>query len=117
MTIRRGEIWLADLRPGRGTEPGKVRPVLVIQSQALLDADHPSTLVTPLSTQLARGIRILRVRAIAREDLREDSDVLIDQILAIDNRRFSRGPLVMLDSATMVQVDEALTRVLGLAGA
>ena len=43
--------------------------------------------------------------------------MLIDQILAIDNRRFSRGPLVMLDSATMVQIDEALTRVLGLAGA
>ncbi|HUY27649.1 MAG TPA: type II toxin-antitoxin system PemK/MazF family toxin [Candidatus Binataceae bacterium] len=117
MTIRRGEIWLADLRPGRGTEPGKIRPVLVVQAQALLDAGHPSTLVAPLSTQLVRGIRILRVRAVAQGDLHEDSDVLIDQILAIDNLRFSRGPLVLLDRATMAHVDQALARVLGLADA
>ena len=36
--MKRGEIWLADLNPRRGTEPGKTRPVLVVQSQALLDA-------------------------------------------------------------------------------
>lgn len=115
MTIRRGEIWLADLRPGRGTEPGKIRPVLVIQSQALLDAGHPSTLVAPLSTQLVRGVRTLRVRAVAQGGLHEDSDVLIDQVLAIDNRRFSRGPLLLLDSVAMTHVDQALSRVLGLA--
>lgn len=33
----RGEIWLANLNPGRGTEPGKTRPVLIVQSQALRD--------------------------------------------------------------------------------
>ena len=37
----RGEVWLADLDPRRGTGPGKTRPVLIIQSQALLDVDHP----------------------------------------------------------------------------
>ncbi len=34
----RSEIWLANLNPGRGTEPGKMRPVLIVQSQALLNA-------------------------------------------------------------------------------
>ena len=34
---RRGEIWLADLNPRRGTEPGKTRPVVAVQAQALLD--------------------------------------------------------------------------------
>lgn len=39
--ISRGEIWFAKLHPGRGTEPGKTRPVLIVQAQALLDAGHP----------------------------------------------------------------------------
>ncbi|MDE2140360.1 MAG: type II toxin-antitoxin system PemK/MazF family toxin, partial [Gammaproteobacteria bacterium] len=41
---KRGSVWLANLNPGHGTEPGKIRPVLIVQSQALLDAEHPSTL-------------------------------------------------------------------------
>ena len=49
---KRGEIWLADLNPRRGTEPGKTRPVLIVQAQALLDVEHPSTLVVPLTTRL-----------------------------------------------------------------
>ena len=48
----RGEIWIADLNPRRGTEPRKPRPVLIVQAQALLDVGHPSTLVTPLTTRL-----------------------------------------------------------------
>ena len=48
----RGEVWLASLDPRRGTEPGKTRPVLLVQAQALLDAGHPSTLVVPLTTTL-----------------------------------------------------------------
>lgn len=50
--FNRGEIWLADLNPPHGTEPGKVRPVLIVQSQALLDAGHPSTYIVPLTTKL-----------------------------------------------------------------
>ncbi|MFY9590025.1 type II toxin-antitoxin system PemK/MazF family toxin [Rickettsia endosymbiont of Halotydeus destructor] len=46
--INFGEIWLADLSPKIGTEPGKVRPVLIIQNQVLLDIFHPSTLIIPL---------------------------------------------------------------------
>ncbi len=37
----RGEVWLANLNPTRGTEPGKTRPVLIVQAQALLDANIP----------------------------------------------------------------------------
>jgi len=47
---KRGEIWLANLNPRRGTEPGKTRPVVFVQAQALLDAEHPWTLVVPLTT-------------------------------------------------------------------
>jgi mRNA-degrading endonuclease toxin of MazEF toxin-antitoxin module len=40
----RGEIWLANLNPRRGTEPGKTRPVLIVQAQALLDAGNPPSI-------------------------------------------------------------------------
>ena len=58
----RGEVWLADLDPRRGTEPGKTRPVLIVQSQALMQAEHPSTIVVPLTTTLIDAAEPLRVR-------------------------------------------------------
>ena len=59
---KRGEIWLANLNPQRGTEPGKTRPVLIIQSQTLLDVGHPSTLIIPLTTHLVEDAAPLRIR-------------------------------------------------------
>jgi mRNA interferase MazF len=43
MKIRRGVLYLADLDPARGTETGKLRPVLVIQTDLLNEVGHPST--------------------------------------------------------------------------
>ena len=111
----RGEIWLADLDPRRGTEPGKTRPVLVIQSQALLDAGHPSTLVIPLTTRLVADAEPLRVRVPATARLREEADLLIDQLRAIDNRRLVQGPLTRLPDALIERVGQALLEVLDLA--
>jgi mRNA interferase MazF len=92
----RGEIWLADLNAPRGTEPGKGRPVLIIQSQALLDAGHPSTYVIPLTTKLVDDAEPLRIRVSAAGRLPRDSDLLMDQVRAIDNRRLVGGPLLRL---------------------
>mgnify|MGYP003611053250 CR=1 FL=1 len=83
------EIWLADLNPQIGTEAGKVRPVLIVQTNFLNEIKHPSTIICPITTQLNNESSILRVR-INRGNcgLNEDSDVMIDQIRAIDNSRF-----------------------------
>ena len=94
----RGEIWLADLDPRHGTEPGKTRPVLIIQSQALLDVDHPSTIVVPLTTNLVEDAEPLRLRVPAIGKLHRASDLLIDQVRALDNRRLVKGPLARLPS-------------------
>lgn len=112
--FERGSIWLADLNPPRGTEPGKTRPVLIFQHQALLDAEHPSTVVIPLTTNLITGAQPLRIRVTAREMLKKDSDLLIDQLRAIDNRRLSAGPLARIAEDEMKAVDEAVTFTLGL---
>jgi mRNA interferase MazF len=110
----RGEIWLADLNPPRGTEPGKTRPVLVVQSQALLDADHPSTYVIPLTTKLVDDAEPLRIRIPAAGRLLRDSDLLLDQLRAIDNRRLVRGPLLRLPASTMERAGRAVLDLIGM---
>lgn len=110
----RGEIWLADLDPQQGTEAGKTRPVLVVQAQALIEAAHPSTLIVPLTTNLVEDAEPLRIRIAASSQLRRDSDLLIDQLRAIDNRRLIKGPLVRLSRPHMAKVGEALREVLDL---
>jgi len=110
----RGEVWLANLDSRRGTEPGKTRPVLVIQAQALLDTNHPSTLVVPLTTNLVEEAEPLRIRVPAAGRLRRNSDLLIDQLRAIDNRRLTQGPMTRLPPALMAKVSEAIREVLDL---
>lgn len=112
---KRGEVWLANLNPRRGTEPGKTRPVLIVQAQALVDAGHPSTIIVPLTTNLIESAEPLRVRVPAQRSLKRDSDLLIDQIRAIDNRRLAEGPLATLDIELMARVADTLRDVLELA--
>ena len=91
MKIERGWFYLADLSPRMGTEPGKTRPVLVLQSDLLNQTDHPSTIVAPLTTAAVDDAQPLRVRVPSRtKGFRKASDILIDQIRAIDNRRLCR---------------------------
>lgn len=109
-----GEIWLANLNPGRGSEPGKIRPVLILQNQALLDADHPSTLIIPLTTNLIEDAEPLRIRIFAQAGLNMDSDLLVDQLRAIDNRRLIQGPLLKLDDKLLRRIYRALAEVLDM---
>jgi mRNA interferase MazF len=113
-TRERGEIWLADLNPRRGTAPGKTRPVLIVQAQALLDAEHPSTLVVPLTSRVVDDAEPLRIRIRAAGALRKDSDALIDQVRAIDNRRLVQGPLSRLEAEQLNAVGRALIDVFDL---
>lgn len=83
------EIWLVNLNPSRGTEPGKIRPAIVIQTNLLNQLDHPSTLICPITSQLSEDENILRVIAEGNETgLEQKSEILVDQIRALDNRRF-----------------------------
>lgn len=86
MRVKQYDIWLADLNPRRGTEPGKTRPVVIVQTD-LLNEVHLSTLVCPITTQVNREIELLRVH-LKKGQLNKASDVLVDQVRAIDNKRF-----------------------------
>jgi mRNA interferase MazF len=86
----------------------------VVQAQALLDAGHPSTLVIPLTTNLAEDAEPLRVRVPRGGKLTRDSDALIDHVRSVDDRRLVRGPLAKLSADHMSRIDAALHEVLDL---
>jgi len=113
MKIKQFEIWIADLEPRRGTETGKVRPVLVVQTD-LLNRVHPSTLVCPITTNIQKQIEILRVNIKkGTSNLKESSDIMIDQLRAIDNRRFI-NKIGDLPEALKIKVKENIKIVLDL---
>jgi mRNA interferase MazF len=85
MEIRQYDIWLANLNPSKGTEAGKTRPVVIVQTD-LLNTVHLSTLICPVTTNVQPKLEYLRIH-LAKGQLDELSDVLVDQIRAIDNTR------------------------------
>lgn len=113
MAYRRGQIRLANFNPAKGTEPGKIRPCLIIQSDLLNEANHPSTTVIPLTSRLVHNAAPLRFRIRARDELQSDSEVMLDQVRTIDNRRISTEVLTVLSRRELVEVEEYLRIVLG----
>jgi mRNA interferase MazF len=88
LNIKQYDVWLADLNPGFRTEPRKTRPVAIVQTNLLNEANHPSTIICPLTTNLIPESTILRVHLSAKEaGTKKPSDILVDQVRTIDNRR------------------------------
>jgi len=109
--IKKWNVYLADLNPKFGTEPGKTRPVVVIQTD-LLNHRHPSTIVCPLTTQIHPKSDILRVHLRKGEaGLMERSDIMVDQLRAIDNRRFLKK-LGMIGSLSQRKLVENIQIIL-----
>ena len=107
MKVRHGYLYLADLDPRFGTEPGKARPVLVIQTDLLNEVGHPSTWILPCTTRLTGG-SVLRVelhRGVAGN--RVACEIMIDQSRAIDNARF-KHTLRRLPSLILREVKQKL---------
>ena len=77
MSIKQYEVWIADLNPQIGTEPGKTRPVLVIQTDLLNKLPHLSTIVCPITTNVKKDTEILRVQ-LKKEisNLHQDCDIM-----------------------------------------
>jgi mRNA interferase MazF len=111
--IKQFEIWIADLNPRMGTETGKVRPVVIVQTD-LLNKEHPSTIVCLITTNLKPDTEILRVHLKkSKFGLKEDCDIMIDQVRAIDNKRLVKR-VGEVDGDTAEKVRENLRIVLDL---
>ena len=108
------EIWLADLNPQIGTEAGKVRPVLIVQTNLLNEFRHPSTIVCPITTKLNDDSEILRIRISKGScGLFENCDIMIDQIRAIDNSRLIKKIGIVTNSMKL-KIQENIKIVLDL---
>lgn len=112
--MRRGEVWTANLNPGRGREIAKIRPVLVIQDDALTECGTPMVIVLPLTTQVYPAFKRWRITIEPRDRLLKPCQVVVDQPRALDMGRMGEGPLTSLTPEEMAAVEHSLKGVLGL---
>ncbi|WP_425389462.1 type II toxin-antitoxin system PemK/MazF family toxin [Ekhidna sp.] len=90
LNIRHFDIWLANLNPQRGTEIGKVRPILIVQTN-LINNLSDSTLICPVTSKTSQSeITKVKIDPSAENGLKSKSWVIVDQIRSIDNRRLIR---------------------------
>lgn len=113
--MRRGEIWVANLNPGRGREIGKIRPVLVLQADELSAIGTPMIVILPVTTQVYPDYSVWRVPVRAKGRLLADCQVVVDQPRALDRERFGEGPLTTLNEEEMANVERAFLGVCGMA--
>lgn len=105
MNIRKYHIYIANLDPRFGTEPGKRRPVVVVQTD-LMNGIHQSTIICPITTNIIDGASILRVHVTQKESgLKNNCDILVDQMRSIDNCRFLSeiGQLSAIERAHLIK--------------
>lgn len=111
---RRGQLWLVDWSPGRGSEQIGRRPALVIQTDAAnTNARYPNTVVLTLSTKGLPVTSHIEVQPDPGNGLREISWVKCEQVMTISKGRLDRH-LGDLSSNDMARVESALRRVLVL---
>jgi len=111
--FNRGDIHLAKLYPSKGHEPGKTRPVLILQTNMLNHVGHTTVIVVPLTTQLIDGAYPLRYKINERDKLRETSDLLCDQIRAIDINRLLPDTIASLSVQEMLEIEQQIQLILG----
>ena len=107
---------MARLNPNQGAEVGKVRPVVVIQADALTETGLATLLVVPLTSQRRHGAEALRVPIPARDRLLRECWAMAEQPRALDRNRIGDGPLTRLSAVEMAALERALRAGLGLAG-
>lgn len=113
MTLKRGEVWLADLNPIRGSEQAGIRPVLIFQNDTI--NTFTSTVVAiPFTTNLRRAALPSCLRVAAGEGgLSSDSVALCHQLRVLDTTRLLRR-LGSMSRPTMVAVERCVLFTLGI---
>lgn len=112
--MRRGEIWVGNLNPNRGTEVGKIRPVLILQADFLIEQGEPTIIVLPLTTQVRKSKEPLHVTVPARDRLLQTCQVMPEQPRTLDRTRLADGPLTKLSPEEMRAVEASFRAVTGL---
>ena len=109
--LQQYDIWLADLNPARGSIPGKIRPVVIIQSN-ILNIYSISTVVCPITSNVLINHELLRV-FVNKGQLDIDSDILVDHIRTIENKKLIKK-ISRLNFEQIKKIKKSLMIVLDL---
>ncbi len=113
MTVKRGDIYYADLSPVVGSEQGGVRPVLIVQND-IGNKYSPTVIAAAITSQKEKSNLPTHIRVTADDcGLAKDSIVLLEQIRTIDKKRL-KEKMGTLDTGAMNMIDRALSVSFGL---
>ncbi|MCI8368075.1 MAG: type II toxin-antitoxin system PemK/MazF family toxin [Clostridia bacterium] len=112
MTIKRGELYYADLSPVVGSEQGGVRPVLVVQND-VGNKYSPTIIAAAVTSKINKAKLPTHIELpIGDFGLQKDSVILLEQIRTLDKRRLKER-IGELPEITMSKVDKAILISLG----
>lgn len=113
MTVKRGDIYYADLSPVVGSEQGGIRPVLIVQND--VGNKYSPTVIAAAITSQKDKTKLPTHIAVSSQNcgLAKDSIVLLEQIRTIDKQRLKEH-MGRLDEGSMNRIDEALSISFGL---
>ena len=112
-TVRRGEIYYADLSPVVGSEQGGMRPVLIVQND-VGNRYSPTVIAAAITSQQNKAKLPTHIEISAKAvGLSRNSVVLLEQIRTLDKRRL-KEKMGTLDSRLMQRVDNAIAVSFGL---
>ena len=111
--IKRGEIWAADLRPGKGFEVAKIRPVVIVSADSI-NSEFPLVIVTPISSQIPPVTGFDQVLLKQKQTgLKKDSVILVSNLRSIDRSRLTKK-VGKISKAKLLEVEDSLKLTLGL---
>lgn len=113
MTMKRGEIWLADMNPVRGSEQGGIRPVLILQ-QELINHFTTTIICIPITTNLRRAALPSCVQIAQGEGgLASESVALCHQLRVLDKSRLQHK-LGTVSQPTLEMIENCVLFTLGI---
>lgn len=112
MTIKRGELYYADLSPVVGSEQGGIRPVLVVQND-VGNKYSPTVMAAAVTSKINKAKLPTHIELSSNSyGLQKDSVILLEQIRTLDKRRLKER-IGELNESTMTRVDKAILISLG----
>ena len=112
--LTRGGIYLARLDPTKAAEVGKIRPVIILMSQAILDITPPILFICPLSSQSYPEFTYLHTTLPPRDGLEVKSYALVEHCRSISTQRIILPRLAQLTHPEIITILKKLQRMLGL---
>lgn len=113
MSVKRGDIFYADLSPVIGSEQGGLRPVLIVQND-IGNKYSPTVIAAAITSQISKTKLPTHIDVFADSyGLAKDSVILLEQIRTIDKKRL-KEKMGHLDDGLMSRVDDAISISFGL---